>query len=110
MAVTRASSNSARARVILHGWRSSNGLMPNKPLRKNPRKKRKRKARSPSQNHSSKGLKPSSSHPKSQRLKFPLRKRKNPLRHRQKNRSPKSGDGSVGNQIRAEISVAAVRA
>ncbi len=104
MGVTRASSNSARAKAILHAWRSSNGWTRSRSRRKSPAKKRKRNAKSPNRSCSRKSLKSNSPNGKSRRLKLPLRKRKNPLRHRQKNRSRKNDAGSAGSQARAKNS------
>ena len=73
-----------------------------------PKKEKRRNAKSQRQNRSR--LNPSRPLKKRQRPKLPLRDKRNPPRHRPKNRSRKSGVGSDESQTTAKTSCCGVRA
>src|SRR5262245_8080783 len=103
-AATRESSNSARGRAILRIWRLSNGWTQSTSSRKSQKKRRRRNAKSQRRNRRRQCLKLRSPREKSQRPKLQLRKKRNLLHHRPKNRSRKSGVGSDESQAIAKIS------
>src|SRR5215470_148698 len=71
--------------------------MPSTSLRKNRRRKRRRNTKSQKRNRSRQRLKLSNRREKSQKPKLPLSDKRNPPRHRPKNRKRKSGIGSDEN-------------
>src|SRR2546423_14994781 len=70
--------------------------------KKNRKKKKKRNRKGQKGKRTSQRLKRSSPREKTQRPKLPLRDKRNPPRHRPKNRSRKSGVGSDESQTRAK--------